>query len=485
MINQNLELINILSTARRRIRFSIFHSYLAFYTLCGILLSSMILSVSKFIYLSDTIYYFAAIPILVGYIIALLRIFLYKLTLYDVAYALDSKLSLKERLGTALEIFDTGSTGEIERFQVNDTTRIASELNLKEIYPYSLPKSGKLIPVALLFLFAFLLMPKYYQLPPEPTAAERVAMQEAADTMESLNGQNAFTESMDKKLKDVVTALRNEKTDVKSAQKRLAELHSEIKARRDELPAPDLPQTMENINKVVSQSKLFENTAPDSVKKWKPDLSRASLEALAEKLQNNEIPPEAKKELEEILKQLLTQFNGLSTPKELVAQLRSIESQPLSSEMLKRIAQNLSELSKKAQSTEQLEQMLAQLQANQQKIGLAGLDLERKDGGIAQSDSRAGNESNMGEAQGMQVNVNPSSTGNEEMDLNLNEQASTDDSFSPVYTDERPEEGGEIYTSYQEVYLNAKQAMDEALQKERIPARYRKQVLEYFEAIAP
>jgi len=282
---------------------------------------------------------------------------------------------------------------------------------------------------------------------------------------------------MDKKLKDVVTALRNEKTDVKSAQKRLAELHSEIKARRDELSAPDLPQAMENINKVVSQSKLFENTAPDSVAK--------ELEALAEKLQNNEIPPEVKKELEEILKQLLTQLNGLSTPKELVAQLRSIESQPLSSEMLKQIAQNLSELSKKAQSTEQLEQMLAQIQANQQKIGLAGLDLDRKDGGIAQSDSRAGNESNTGEAQGMQVNVNSSSTGNEEMDLNLTEQASTDDSFAPVYTHERPEEGEEIYTSYQEVYLNAKQAMDEALQKERIPARYRKQVLEYFEAIAP
>jgi len=452
-------------------------SYLAFYILFGILLSSMILLVSKFIYLSDVIYYFAATPILVGSVIALLRIFLYKLTLYDVAYALDTKLNLKERLGTALEIVDTGRTGEIERFQVNDTTRIASELNLKEIYPYSLPKSAKLIPIALLFLFAFLLMPRYYQLPPEPTAAEREAMQEAAETIENLNGQNIFTESMDKKLKDVVTALRNEKTDVKSAQKRLAELHSEIKARRDELSAPDLPQAMENINKVVSQSKLFENTAPDSVAK--------ELEALAEKLQNNEIPPEVKKELEEILKQLLTQLNGLSTPKELVAQLRSIESQPLSSEMLKQIAQNLSELSKKAQSTEQLEQMLAQIQANQQKIGLAGLDLDRKDGGIAQSDSRAGNESNTGEAQGMQVNVNSSSTGNEEMDLNLTEQASTDDSFAPVYTHERPEEGEEIYTSYQEVYLNAKQAMDEALQKERIPARYRKQVLEYFEAIAP
>ena len=477
-------------------RFSMLHGYLAFYILCGILLSSATLLVSKFIYLSDVIYYLAAIPILIGLVIALSKILLYKLTLYDAAYALDAKLNLKERLGTALEIVDTGRTGEIEQFQVNDATRIASDLNLKEIYPYSLPKSAKLMPIALLFLFAFLLMPRYYQLPPEPTAAEREAMQEAADTLENLNGQNAFTESMDKKLKDVITALRKKKTDVKSVQKHLAELHSEIKTKRDELSAPDLPETMENIDKIVSQSKLFPNTTPVSVAK--------EFEALAEKLQNNEMPPEVKKELEEILKQLLTQLNGLNAPKELVEQLRpalersegSIESQTLSPEMLKHIAQNLSELSKRAQSTEQLAQMLAQIQANQQKIGIAGLDLDRKtkssvseanrkNGGIAQSDSRAGNESNTGEAQGTQVNVNSSSTSNEGMDLNLNGQESTNDSFSSVYTHERPEEGGKIYTPYQEVYLNAKQAMAEALQKERIPARYRKQVWEYFEAIAP
>jgi hypothetical protein len=454
--------------------------YLAFYILLGILSSSMILLVSKFTYLpacavlsaagrSDAIYYFAVIPIFVGIVVALLRILLYKLTLYDVAYALDAKLNLKERLGTALEIVDIGRAEEIERFCVNDATRIASDLNLKEIYPYALPKSAKLMPIALLSLFAFFLMPKYYQLPPEPTAAEREAMREAADTLENLNGQNA------QKLKDIITTLRN--NNVKSAQKRLAELYSEIKAQRDELSAPDLAQTMENINKTIGQSKLFPNITPD--------IAATKLEELAENLQNNQMPPEVKRELQEMLKQLLTQLDGLNAPKELVEQLRSIESQPLSPEMLKRIAQNLSELSKRAQSAEQLEQMLAQIQANQQKIGLAGLDLDKKNGGIAQSDSRPGNESNTGEAQGTQVTVNLSSNNNEGMDMNLTGQASPDDSYSPVYTHERPEEGGKIYTPYQEVYLNAKQAMAEALQKERIPARYRKQVLEYFEAIAP
>jgi hypothetical protein len=254
-------------------------------------------------------------------------------------------------------------------------------------------------------------------------------------------------------------------------------LYSEIKAQRDELSAPDLAQTMENINKTIGQSKLFPNITPD--------IAATKLEELAENLQNNQMPPEVKRELQEMLKQLLTQLDGLNAPKELVEQLRSIESQPLSPEMLKRIAQNLSELSKRAQSAEQLEQMLAQIQANQQKIGLAGLDLDKKNGGIAQSDSRPGNESNTGEAQGTQVTVNLSSNNNEGMDMNLTGQASPDDSYSPVYTHERPEEGGKIYTPYQEVYLNAKQAMAEALQKERIPARYRKQVLEYFEAIAP
>ncbi|HIE28088.1 TPA: hypothetical protein EYP66_12450 [Candidatus Poribacteria bacterium] len=477
MINQHLELINILATARRRMRFMILQSCLAFYIPLGILLSSMTVLVSKFIYLSDIIYYLAAIPIFVGVVAALLKILLYKLTLYDVAYDLDARLNLKERLATALEIVDTEHTGEMERFQVNDASRIASDLNLKEIYPYSPPKLIKLIPIALLLLFGFLLMPRYYQIPPEPTVAEREAMQEAANVLENLNGQGALTESMNKKLKDVITALRNKTTDVKKAQKRLTELYSEIKTQRDELSAPNLPQAMANMDKIISQSKLFPNTAPDAVAN--------ELERLAEKLQKDKMPPEVKKELEETLKQLLTQLDGLSTPKELAEQLRSIESQILNPEMLKRIAQNLSELAKRAQSTEQLEQMLARIQANQQKIGLAGLNLERKSDGIAKSDSRAGDEYSVGEAQGTQVKINSSSTNNEGMTLKLTGQESSDDTFSPVYTSERPEEGGKSYTPYQEVYLNAKQAMSEALQKERIPARYRKQVLEYFEAIAP
>ncbi|MFQ6039421.1 MAG: hypothetical protein ACE5PV_01090 [Candidatus Poribacteria bacterium] len=477
MTNQHLELINILSTAKRRMLFTMFQNCLAFYIFLGILLSSLILLAGKFIHLSDDIYYFAAIPILFGFVIALLRISLYKLTLYNVAYELDAKLNLKERLGTALEIVDAGRIGEIERFQVNDATRIASDLNLKDIYPYSPPRFAKLMPIALLSLFGSLLMPRYYQIPPEPTAAELEAMREAADNLENLKGQIALTEPVDKKLKDVINALRNKTTDVKGAQKRLTELYSEIKTQRNELSAPDLSQTMEKINKTINQSKLFSNTTPDAVAN--------ELERLAEELQNNKMPPEVKKELEEMLKQLLTQLDGLSTPKELVEQLRSIESQPLSPEMLKRLAQNLSELSKRMHSTEQLEQMLAQIQANQQKIGLAGLDLARKNGGVAQSDSRAGNESNAGEAQGTQAKVNTSSTNSKVMDLNLTEQTSRDDSFSPVYTPERPEEGGKIYTPYQEVYLNSKQAMAEALRKERIPARYRNQVLEYFEAIAP
>jgi len=477
MINQNLELINILSTAKRRMRFLVFHKHLVFYILGGILFSSIILLISKFTYLSDAIYYFAVVPIFAGAIIASLKMLWYKLTLHDVACELDTKLNLKERLGTALEIIDSGKTGEMESFQVNDATRIASELNLKEVYPYLLPKSGKFIPVALLFLFAFFFMPRLYQLPLEPTTAELEAMREAADALENLNEQDVFTKSMGEKLKDVMTVLRNRKTDIKRAQKQLAELQSEVKAQRDKFSQPDLPQTMDNINKIIGQSKLFSNSDPDSAAK--------ELEELAAKMKNDQIPPEVKKELQEIFKQLLRQLDGLSAPKELVEQLRSIESQPLSPEMLKRIAQNLSELSKRAQSIEQLEKMLTQIQANQQKIGLAGLNLDRKNGGIAQSDSRPGNESNIDEAQGTTVNVNSDSANNEGMDLTLNGQTSQDDSFSPAYTRERPEEVEQIHTPHQEVYLNAKQAMHEALQKERIPARYRKQVLAYFEAIAP
>ena len=473
MTNSQHKLITFLSVAQRRMRYLKLYDLLAFYVFCGMLLSGIILLVNRFIYLSDGVYYFAAIPVFIGLVIALSRTFLEKLTLYDVAYKLDVELDLKERLCTALELVDAGRVEEFALLQIDDTVHIAQDVSLKDVYPYTLPRFAKFIPIALSLILVSWMIPRYYQLPSELTAAERAAMQEAADALEeNLNSQNALTEAIAKELKGNIATLRNGKTDVRSIQKQLAELRGEINAQRE-----DSEQTLKAMDTAMQQSPLFPDKAPDAIAK--------ELEKYAEQLQNDEIPPEVKKELEEILKRLLAQLDGFKASQTLVDQLRAIESQKLSPEALRSIAQKLSELENSKQSMEQLEQMLAQIQDSQQKIGLAGLDLERKDGGVARSDSGAGSESNTGEAQGTEVNVDAAPTGNESTELTLKAQETAEESFSSASTRETPETRSEVSASYQEAYLNARQAMSEAVTSGRIPPRYRKYVSEYFNAIAP
>ena len=70
--------------------------------------------------------------------------------------------------------------------------------------------------------------------------------------------------------------------------------------------------------------------------------------------------------------------------------------------------------------------------------------------------------------------------------LQLRGVTSDSEEFSTASTQETPsgEEEEPTYTPYREVYLNAKQAYAEAVEREGIPVRYRQRVKDYLDAIA-
>ena len=444
--------------------FSIFYSNFAFYLLWAMLFSGVILFASKFILLQLPIYLLATVCLFVALAISLARTFWRRLALYDVACALDVNCDLKERFSTALELIDEGHTDGLALLQVADAAEFAKSLNPKSAHPYSLPKSVKFVWVVLLFVFTSLVIPRFYELPPQPTDVERAAMQDAADELEniSLSGKPA------KDLSKTIKTLRE--GDVRKAQRQLASLRSALSRQRDELAKPDLPETLTAID--TQKSKLFPDNAPDALAQ--------KLDKLAEELKNDQIPPDLKRELEDALKELLTQLDGYIAPKELVEKLRNIESESLSHEMLKRMAQDLKKLAEKAHKLEEIEEMLAQVQESQKKIGLAGLDL-KENGGIARGDDSPGE--GTGEAQGRRVDVGI--TDNEEgAPLELTVPQSPDGSLSPAHTKEGTDKVEQTNVPYQQAYLNAKQALEDALQNNRVPARYQGQIVKYFDAIA-
>jgi len=469
-------LILLLSRVRRRMRFSMFYSNFTFYLLWAILLSGVILFASKFVLLQLPIYLLATVCLFVALVISLARTFWQRLTLCDVAGALDVNFDLKERFSTALELIDKGYTDGIAFLQVADAAEFAKSLNPKSAHPYSLPKSAKFIPVVLLFVVASFMMPRFYELPPQPTDAERMAMRDAASELEdiskSLSGKTA------KDLSKTINTLRREE-DVRKAQKQLASLRGALSTRRDELEKPDLPETLEAIERAMQNSKLFPDSTPDALAK--------ELDKLAE---DNQIPPEVKKELEN----LLAQLNGLIAPKELVEELKSrfasplrserkIESEQLSPEMLNQVAQHLKKLAERARKVKSIEEMLAQIGESQEKIGLAGLDL-KKNSGVARGDSSPGEGTGETQDRRVDADVTKNKEGSATLELTGNPQ-SPDGKLSTTHTRESPDEVGQTNVPYQQAYLSAKQSLGEALEKNRIPARYRNQVERYFKAIAP
>ena len=112
--------------------------------------------------------------------------------------------------------------------------------------------------------------------------------------------------------------------------------------------------------------------------------------------------------------------------------------------------------------------------------------MARKTGGVAGSDGGPGEESETGEARGTQVeaissrNATHGSTKTERSHIGFGRIL---DSLN-AREHQAMKRRSQLYTPYREVYLNAKQAYAEAVERDRIPVRYRQRVKDYLDAIA-
>ena len=190
-------------------------------------------------------------------------------------------------------------------------------------------------------------------------------------------------------------------------------------------------------------------------------------------------------ELDALLRQLAQQLGNNRAAKNLVDQLNEIGTEGISPEMLAKIARSLLEVDQQAKDIAQLEDILEEIKTSRKNIGLAGIEMARKTGGVAGSDGGPGEESGTGEARGTQVEAMRSRTEPTEA-LQLKGATSDSEEFATSSTQEAPnsEEEEPTYTPHREAYLNAKQAYAEAVERDRIPVRYRQRVKDYLDAIA-
>jgi HPt (histidine-containing phosphotransfer) domain-containing protein len=447
---------------------------LATFNLWGLLIAGILLVANRFFPLPIPIGFAIALPIIVASAIAVGLGLLRKIDPFEVARFVDQRLNLKERLGTALEAMDRRNAGDFAILQIRDAARAAQEIFPATVVSYTVPRTLKWLPIPMLLVGLSLFIPRMYELPPPLNPAEHAAIHDAAARLEGAVSDLNNKSELSKQVEETAKVLRNKRTGAQAAQKKLSELREEVQAQKSQLAENELGQAVETISKLSENSNLLSGANAAEI--------ASELEKLADQMDG--LTEAQRAELDALLRQLAERLGGNPAAKNLVDQLNEIGTAGVSPEMLAKIARSLLDIDQQAKDIAQLENILEEIKTSRKNIGLAGIEMARKTGGVAGSDGGPGEESGTGEARGTQVEAVPPETQPTEA-LQLRGATSDSEEFATASTQEAPSgEEEPTYMPHREAYLNARQAYAEAMERDRIPVRYRQRVKDYLDAIA-
>ena len=472
--NQPEQIIqNKLSAIQRRMRIESIFQNLATFNLWGFLIVGILLVADRFFPLPIPIGSAIALLIIIASVIAVGLGLMRKIDPFEVARFVDQRLDLKERLGTALEIIGRRNAGDFGILQIRDAARTVQGILPATVISYTVPRSLKWLPIPMLLVAFSFFIPRMYEIPPPPTSSEQAAIYDAAARLEEAVS-NLDNVELSKKVKETVKDLRNKRTGVSAAQQELSKLREEVQAQQSQLLKNEMDQAAEAISTLGENSNLLSGANA-------AELS-SELQELADQIDG--LTEAQRTELDTLLKQLAERLGDNPAAKNLVDQLNEIGTEGVSPEMLAKIARSLLEVDQQAKDMAQLEDILEEIKTSRKNIGLAGIEMARKTGGVAGSDGGPGEESETGEARGTQVEeisagVEPTEA------LRLRGVTSESEEFATASTQEAPSgEEEPAYMPHREAYLNAQQAYAEAVERNRIPVRYRQRVKDYLDAIA-
>ena len=473
--NQPEQIIkNKLSAIQRRMQIEGVFQNLAIFNLWGLLIAGILLVANRFFPMPLPTRFAIALPIAVASVFAVVLSLMRKIDPFAVARLVDQHLNLKERLGTALEAMERREAGDFAILQIRDAARAAQGILPAAVVSYTVPRTLKWLPIPMLLVGLSFFIPRMYEVALPPNLSEQAAIHDAAARLEA--AVSDFNKSeLSEQVEDTAKALRNKPTGVQAAQEKLSKLSEEVQAQKSQLPENELDQAVETISTLGKNSDLLNGTDTAEI--------ASELQKLADQMEG--LTDKQRAELDALLRQLAERLGDNPTAKNLVDQLNEIGTEEVSPEMLAKIARSLLEIEQRAKDIAQLEDILEEIKTSRKNIGLAGIEMARKTGGVAGSDGGPGEESGTGEARGTQVEAVPLETQPTEA-LQLRGAPSDSEEFATASTQEAPSDEGEehTYMPHREAYLNAQQTYAAAVEREDIPVRYRQRVKDYLDAIA-
>ena len=450
----------------------------------GLVLLAMLFLLNRVILLPMQLSSISWIVITVAVIVGICLSIRHRKNLLSVARAVDEKMEIRERLGTAFGLIQTDPQGEFAQLQIRDTAETLTTLDIAKVIPYRVPKLLKLFPMPLLLIGCSFAIPIFYEVPPPLTDLQQEVLDK---TIHSLDGKQLKHSTLQKRIADAVNQLKTAK-DLDTAQRHLSDLKKDVRKQQSEQNA---------ITEATEATQNFRGMDASQL--------AAELKGLAEQ---PEIPPELQAELMRLFERLAENLpEGQRNDS-----LNQIQGKSVTPETLQDI---IAALEKMEKSTD-LAQLEAQLTASQKELALAAIETESAGGGIANSDGTPGQDAGTSEVQGTfegtsnadpqseSQTADPDKTGNETgsgastpltgdetpalqingEQLTLTAEASGNtqgfsDSFTAEMSDDAP-----AYLPFSDVLLNAERAYAEAVNNNRIPVRYQAQIKAYLKAIS-
>ena len=452
---------------------------------CGLVLLAMLFLLNRVILLPMQLLNISWIVAAAAVIVGICLSVSHRKDLLSVARAVDEKMGLRERLGTAFGLIRTDPQSEFAQLQIRDAAETITTLELAKVSPYRVPMLLKLFPIPLLLIGLSFAIPRFYEVPQPLTELQQGVLDKAIQNLDRKQIKNS---SLQQQIADIVNRLKTAK-DLDTAQQHLSDLKKEVRKQQSEQQA---------ITEATEASQNFQGMDANQL--------AAELKTVAEQV---EIPPELQAELTRLFERLA---QGL--PKGALGDsLNQVQEQTVTQETWQDIIAALEEMEKSADLT----QLEAQLTASQKELALATIETESAGGGIANSDGAPGQDAGSAEVQGSlegTSNSDPQSgsqtsdaskmenaaeggestsplTGENTPILQANGEAltlttgisGTAEGFSEVFTGEVSDDTP-VYLPFNEVVLNTSRAYAEAVENNRIPVRYRAQIKTYLEAIS-
>ncbi|MCY3743724.1 MAG: hypothetical protein OXH00_22140 [Candidatus Poribacteria bacterium] len=475
---------NSLTDIRDRMYRQILLQKIAAALFCGLVLLAILFMLNRVILLPMQMLSISWIVVAAAVIVGICLSISHRKDLLSVAWTVDKKMGLRERLGTAFGLIQTDPQGEFAQLQIRDAAETLTTLERAKVSPYRVPKLLKLFPIPLLLIGCSFAIPFFYEVPQPLTDLQQGVLDKA---IQNLDGKQVKSSTLQEQIANTVNQLKTAQ-DLDTAQRHLSDLKKEVRKQQSQQNA---------ITEATEETQSFRGMDANQL--------AAELQTVAEQ---TEIPPELQAELMRLFERLAE--NLPEGP--LNDSLNQIQGKSVTPETLQDIIDALETMD----ALTDLAQLEAQLTTNQKELALATLETASQEGGIANSDGTPGQNAGSREVQGTHegaVDADPQSA-LQATDTNKVENETDSENSAPLMGEETPilqidgqrltltaetsgnTQGfsnaitGEVsdnnpdYLPFSDVVLNAGRAYAEAVNNNRIPVRYQAQIKAYLEAVS-